>query len=233
MATETLILRPCATVYGEGGSFTYYPADTLSTEFHTLVNEEIADDDASYICIPTALNFFMFTIEAPSESYSSIIPTAIRLMFRVKLLESDLNIRVHVVYKYVDDAGQYTTFTDSQYEHAFAAVTGLYEDVCATVDDAYVSSHWDKILVGNYYVHVYVGSTDNNSKTNLSSSVALTQCYLEIDFESDGETSSILIKQDNVWVDLSGTLYQKREGSWVECDASALEDGAKFAVVSV
>ena len=68
MATKTLILRPTSVTSDDASLVTLYPADTALANAHILVNEEIADDDATYITGGLGSNIhYHFTFIKPDD----------------------------------------------------------------------------------------------------------------------------------------------------------------------
>lgn len=228
MASETLILRPVS-VGTIMGTPSRYPSDTSDANLHILVSEETADDDSTYIAMPSML-YFNFTL--PDE-YIDKTPYSIGIYFRAANKSTDATINTTV----------YITIPDSESETGYASavladnieLTSSYQTFRQEISTEYISHFYsvltDKDSIANFAGargHVLFDCTDTSNTK--SSDTRLTQIYLELIY-NDSETTHtdiIYVKQNGNWVAIDSTFYQKQNGAWVLTDSSVLQNGFQY-----
>ena len=205
MATETLILRPTHV----GGVPERYPSETADAQLWSLIAEEVADDDATYI-IPTLNITTFFTV--PNE-YLSLTPTAIKIFIRAKA-SANATCQIGLCGATVDNTELTTVYQTSTVDVPSADLESVYQLLAENITN---TGHGLTILL-----------TGNGKAT-----IYLTQAYLELTFGEGADTpisDTIHIKENGVWVAISGQIYRKINGAWALTDASALQSGTKYIV---
>lgn len=205
MATETLILRPTHV----GGMSERYPSETADDQTWSLIAEEVADDDATYI-IPTINTAIFFTV--PDE-YLSLTPTAIKIFIRAKA-SANATCQISLCGANADDTEFTTVYQTSASNVPSADLESVYQVLAKNITN---TGHGLQILV------------TGNSK----STIYLTQAYLELTYGegTDTPTSDVIyIKENSVWTAFSGEIYRKINSAWTLTDASVLQSGTKYIV---
>lgn len=201
MATKTLILRPTSITSSDESKVTLYPSDTTMANAHMLVNEETADDDATYIIggLGSTINYhFSFTM--PSDLKNIL---GFSFVVRHKMDASSSNHSVQ--YRMALGSGEYLlgtlTTNPTAYDDMFSA---LDED---TTDE--IISSLSGTTTSNFYVEQIVATGNNKSKP-----IRTTQMYIEITYENNTSTIQY-VKQNGIWVNIGElNFYYKRNGSW-------------------
>lgn len=184
----------------------------------SLINDVVADDDATYINITQtgATNYCsckLFSDKAKNE-YQNIINAIVV----IRMKNGNLN---HVVtYRKFNDA---MTFTDTTIA---SSITNQWETIVAPIDLDDIKS-----------VIAYGDSTrilvfQNGSSSKATCDVKISQFYLEVTY-AGGETETIYLKQNNTWTEIPCTIYQKQNNEWVLTDSSILNDGDRFAIQEI
>ncbi len=225
MATKTLILRPIASD-SHTAAYTYIPSDVTDEEAYLLVNEEIADNDITYINISDdAALAWAFQFSVPIEQLQNIQPTAIRVTACLKAVTST---EVSLVFTILTDnpasADTDLTLTVGQGE-IFPSTLNTYEIKSCNLLDGITDSTSTYTLEqayaglleqnGTFYMSTanYVEGSNKNSEANY---IHLTQIYLEIDYEAEIEQEPLLyVKQDNTWQSVYGEAYKKVNNQWI------------------
>lgn len=217
MALQTIILRP----NGQGGisnasSLTRVPSSTPIENVYMLINEAVADDDATYISSNNVTADIELTF--PVEMLSGITPTAVRLLARMKSESIIWRARIRII-------NNKTTVGDF---YAINTALNTWETVSATCPN--VDNIKDILKTAEFhFMFGYEGS-------NKSGKGYLTQLYLEVDYDDEAggdepvEVPALYIKKSGAWEPVYGTVYNKVNGAWVEGDLSALSAGDKIIV---
>lgn len=220
MALQTIILRPIGQNGGAGiGGFTRVPSDTTNEDLYTLINEAVADDDATYIYNSGISANILLTF--PLELLSGITPTAMRLVARVK--SEGILWAAHLRISATDASG--TEVASDTY--AYNENQDIWETITADVGN--FDGIKDLLADAEYSVNIY-------AEGSKSGGGYLTQLYLEVDYDDEAggdepvETPALYIKKSGAWEAVYGTVYNKVNGVWVEGDLSALSAGDKIIV---
>lgn len=218
MATKTLILRPTGW-YHSGTAHSGFPTETPTSDYHLLVAEEEADDDATYIQVTNTLPSSGLLFTPPNIE---IVPNAIRIVGRCCTSISNSTVMF-----------QYYTLTSGEASEAFT-LSEQYANYIYNIPSDVILGFWENIVnftLGNYNVSFYAGSTSTGKGT--SANVKLTQLYLEVDYDDGNEetiTETIYTKENNLWVSMSGTIYKKIQGAWIQTDSSSLRSDTKYTI---
>lgn len=216
MATKTIILRPTG---GEKGSSTCYP-DTL--EVWETINEEIADDDATYCIAPKKSNTTTLTFTIP-DKYKNLTPSSIKFHHRTKCSKgTDDGTSVFLL--------SYNNGADNAYISAGQTpLISTYQDYVIEISQDILDTLYSILLgIDNPSFHIYLTSGYSNDKN--VGSAQITQVYLELTYEVEDDTSSesMFIRQNGSWVELSGAIYSKQNGVWTLTDSSILQNETHY-----
>lgn len=220
MALQTIILRP----NGQNGGttlsgFVRVPSDTTDANLYTLINEAVADDDATYV-YATAISANI-ALAFPLELLSGITPTAMRLVARVK--SEGILWAARLLISATDASGTAVKSTTTAYNENL----DVWETISADVGD--FDGIKNLLADAEYSVNIY-------AEGSKSGGGYLTQLYLEVDYDDEAggdepaETPALYIKKSGAWEAVYGTVYNKVNGVWVEGDLSALSAGDKIIV---
>jgi len=225
MATKTLIIRPTGFVAITNSPAKGFPSDTVAEDYYKLVNEEIADDDATYISVSgiNAATLSGLLFEIPDEhTHCDFLSCTIKA--RAKANAEGLNFNIS--YDYSETPSDTSTITNTSI--TIGTLSTSYQDYAYVLEEQFLTYFTSNKSV---YVRHQHGTI---SKDN---SCILTQIYLELTYETsdeDGEddtSESIYIKQNGSWVAITGTIYHKENGVWVVTDSSALQNGTQYIVI--
>ena len=224
MATE--ILRPSSCDAG-GTAYIVTPDSVSEENYHTLVNEIIADDDSTCITFTkTSYNsahvIALFDSDLLRKNYSKI--TAARFICRTKIDANNYLLRIDLL-RHASSVEQ----IQSSYKITFNNGTWLtsYFDINAT-DMVEVIESW---LAFDNTLHpiqfqFYAANTDQSITKN-ACSCSITQAYLEITY-NDTTTKTIYLKENGSWTSVPCTIYQKQNGDWITVDSTIFENGDKY-----
>lgn len=219
MATE--ILRPTATKDGVPADILLHPDTTQATDAHRLLNEDAADDDATYIEFTKVLQYiyFHFASEKLLTDYSKI--KYCRGTVRGKT--SSLKLPITVQVEYIDASSR----TSNIIEPTSTDWTSYSFDIDVSrfisVMEECVSSNKEPLIMLSC-------SSSSDDKNTMS--LCITQVYIEVTYD-DGTTETtdtIYLKEDGSWTSISGTIYKKQDGAWAVADSTVFENGDKFIV---
>lgn len=226
MAESTVILRPVSDI----SVVSNYPSDPRydtnpeeATSLYLLVNEETADDDATYIrqwstASRTADNTYTFGLDT-SKIPSNVQITGVRMFVRGRASSYYDNITGYLSLvidgtPYGNTSGINLVTTDPD-----STTTPIY----GTKSDSLISEGLDTInafIVANksmpplqFAVRINAKETGTQSKNYY---FYFTQCYVEITYTDEIHTkdSNIYRKVNGVWVPAT-YAYEKRNGAWV------------------
>ena len=221
MVTE--ILRPLDGS-GCGGSCTLYPEGTSTSEIYTLINENVADDDATYIKVASAISLgesmcdILIGSKQLVNNYSNV--TACRVYFRGKS-DSVSNLFGFAINASTNDITKVTP-TDTTWSE-------YYVDL--NVDNLKSSMQSPKKEIG-FYLR-FGGIASNSDQKNFY--VYLTQLYVEVTYSDVDEpdnppatTETVYLKENGTWTSVSCTIYQKQAGAWTLTDSTVFNNGDNF-----
>ena len=226
MATE--ILRP-SSCDAAGTAYIVTPDSVSEENYHTLVNEIIADDDSTCITLTKTSNnsarvVVLFDSDMLRKNYSKI--TAARFVCRTKVDANDYFLRLNLLRR----TGQVAQ-SQSSYEITFNDGTWLtsYFDINAT-DMVEAIESW---LAFNNTLHpiqfeFYAANTVQSTTKN-ACSCSITQAYLEITY-NDTTTETIYLKENGSWTSVPCTIYQKQNGDWITVDSTIFENGDRYTL---
>lgn len=201
MATKTIILRPTSITCDNESLVTLYPSSVTMANAHTLVNEEVADDDATYITGGLGSNInYHFNISKPDDLKSI---TGFSFIVRHKMEAS--SILHSIAYKMYLGTDNFTlnTFTTNELTYL-----NMNDSVTNDVKDAIISLMNDTSDF-NFYITQAVSTGTSKSKP-----IRTTQIYIEITYESNDAVVQYL-KQNDTWVNIGElAIYYKQNYKW-------------------
>lgn len=226
MATE--ILRPSSCTIS-GTAYIVTPDSVSKENYHTLVNEIIADDDSTCITLTktnsgAAAVEVLFDSDVLRKNYSKI--TTARFVCRTKVDANNYLLHLDLLRR-----GSQTSQPQSSYEITFNDGTWLtsYFDINAT-DMVEAIESW---LAFDNTLHPiqfkFYAANTNQSTTKNACSCSITQAYLEITY-NDTTTETIYLKANGSWTSVPCTIYQKQNSVWVEVDSSIFENGDRYTL---
>lgn len=219
MATKTVILRPTAThlIFLDS----WYPADTPREETYKLINETVADDEATYVSSYDILKSPRFYLDFPKGTIISI-----KVYCRAKAQGTQTlidRLRVH---------GYDSNGTEVDYIEATSA-NGDITGGCLNEWSDYIAifpsiSKLNNSEIIRHTLFLDAGTGEGNSKNGTGAAqVDYTQVYLELTYE---EPDPIYIRENNTWTPIEGTIYHKENGAWVESNIDIFNNGDKFTL---
>lgn len=227
MATETLILRPTYVVSHQ--NCTYYPSDISSEQIHTLIAEEAADNDSTYIIIKsleTANPYLSFVVP---EEYKSKTPLSIKICGVARGYETTEAETLQLSFRYADSSAE-NGYSGLELESISIATDWTYFE--AAYPSEYINSAYEWMI--NNPSGIQIGMMCDSIAKSTAEGIALTQMYLEVTFE-EGEdiiTYSVYLKNNGVWEHTRGVIYRKIGGSWQEVAPTTLE-ATEYKVVDL
>lgn len=220
MALQTLILRPNGNVADSNTpNFSRVPSETADDALYLLINEAVADDDATYI---GKGNLAVLVLSFPWEQIENVSPIAMRLVVRFKASAETCQVRLCA--RWTNDSGN----TTNSWTEIYCTAIDTYKTYSADVVD--FASFKNSLPQTEYWLET------SDEDTKASSTVCLTQLYLEVDYDDEAggdeptETPALYIKKSGAWEAVYGTVYNKVNGAWVEGDLSALSAGDNIIV---
>lgn len=211
--TGTFILRPFAS---EGVVASTVPADTPIEDVYKLVNEEVADDDATYF-IPQSNpdvileNMLCLRFALPEGIKINLI-SELRYEARYKGMVSTYIFPARYSTKERltsegDDWGISSTNANT-----YADDYGYGTDRSPLTSDMWIVPDYEKMKScfnnNDFCILMYGYGTKTAGN--------LTQIYLELDCEYEEAGTPIYFKENETWEELSGTIYKKTNGIWEE-----------------
>lgn len=223
MATKTLILRPTSSNNMDAGGVSVFPSDTSTDNIYLLLNEEVADDDATYVDISTTLASLSLGFTVPNK-YLGIDPLSIRIIIRTMTpTPSGAMIQYGPALRVTDGTGKDVESHDPPEDIIF--------DVYETYNIEVINTQkvWDACITGANFLYIQMRKVSSSSSKNDGSVIRYTQVYIEVDYEGP-DTPTAFIKDGMLWKE-SEAIYIKKNGSWVECDNSSLANGTQYTVL--
>lgn len=202
MATKTLMLRPTSITCDDASLVTLYPADTILANAHMLVNEEVADDDATYITGGLGSNIhYHFTFTKPDDLKNII---GFSFLVRHKLEASSQQHSIAYTIYLGSDNHTLCTMTDN---------TTVYADMNENISDDIKTSIISS-LNNSQNINFYITQTVSTGNSNKSKPIRTTQMYIEVIYESN-DTVIQYFKQNDKWINIGElSVYYKRNYEW-------------------
>lgn len=216
VVTGTLLLRPAAS---RGSFAATVPADTPVEEIYKLINEEVADDDAT--------TFQPTYTSGEAALYNPSLLVKFSLPEGVTIVSIE-NIR-HISRQKATQTLQcfFSNYSEKN------SLTGRSSCVWSANGDG---SSWansvndkDTLTDANWEtVSVAIAEALNNDdfamayNAGAKSTPPITQIYIELDCTYEEAGTPLYFKQNGEWAELSGNIYQKANGEWLEADVSVL-----------
>lgn len=212
MAVQTIILRPTGVNTQrsqniDSNNQPRFPAETSDENLHLLVNEEIPDDDTTYLKSKVVGSFLYFYF--PVELLENIKPLDIRVVARQK----------------VDDINGGTILTLYGTDSEGNSVNGGASILCGNVDvyetHAQSVSNLEILKSSTLKADQFILSWNLGDTTEKAGTVWLTQIYIEVDYDDEAgggepeETAVLYLKKSGAWEGISGKVYNKVNGAWV------------------
>ena len=217
MATKTLILRPVKVTCDEESLLTFVPDTTTLDSAHLLINEEIADDDATYIECKTPVNIMYH--------FSYVKPADMKQIIGFNFYTRDAAILT-------GPTCSYTLFLNSDYVLSSIkhANNEKYEVRTVSFSETDESNIF-KELNSSIDFHVTQATTSSGSK---AMTINVTQVYVEIIYEP---ADIIYIKSNDIWdAKLYIEVYSKNNVEWVKLESpaeSVFENNSKYKIKEV
>lgn len=218
MATKTVILRPTM-VRLQDDIPARNPSDVSDANLHTLIDEEIADDDATYVEVFNTLRY-LFIIPF---AFRGLTPTSIVLSIKGIALGSANYVGVAV---FIKDGSNNVSLGTMDF------TTSLWQQWDITVPSDNIPLVYECLQRNTDPLDgIFIG-VENNHKSD----PAITQMYLTLTFDvedsgTDFPASFVThIKENGTWTSFSGEIYEKINGAWVKTNATALANGTKYIV---
>ena len=191
MATETIIIRPIAS----------YNAEGISTDNYLKVNEELADDDSTYIEVASADEVFdSLKFSHNCDGYNIISAKVVTRYYRFGGGDT-------VTLEIKEDNNSLETLS--------FATPGLLEEEyiwrTVFVDITNINDIAEALTSGNLMLS-YVWT-----QTGKSTYLRITQSYIELEVEF---LKLIQFKQDDEWVQERCKIFKKGSNGWEEGDIS-------------
>lgn len=245
MVTE--ILRPVWSTNMVGSNSTAInatPSLDNYYDFYSLVDEQVADDDSTYITIP-ANSFHNLALMFESENLSNRYLEISKIVFTFRTRASTENICNKVGIGFINESPTISTLNDLA-----CSIDGdsLYTTSTISTDWETLSvSYNGSLVIPNITASLAYSASDpplvlllgavqpSDSTKDSSFSIDITQAYVEVTY-GDGTTETsemIYLKENGSWISVPCTIYQKQNGSWIEADSSVFEDGNNYTFQEV
>ena len=211
MATE--IMRPYTVSLSGQAVCVPETSDAVS-----LINDVVADDDATYINITQtgAINYCnckLFSDKLKNE-YQTI--TNVIMVMRMQ----NGNLDHSITYRQFNGS---TTYMDA---HIVSTTANQWETISTQIDLEAVKS--GVAYDGNARIFV----VNNASSSKATCDVKISQLYLKVTY-GDDTTETIYLRQNNTWTEIPCNIYQKQNGEWILTDSSVFEDGDRFTIQEI
>lgn len=222
MATKTLILRPVKVTCDDESLVTPTPNDTTIDNWHLLVNEEVRDDNSTYLLCKSPSNV--------SYHFNYIKPID---------MQNIVGFNLHIVDKCnnaVTTTFSYTLFLVNNYVLPnFSRDTNTSwatEDKIITANQSDSTNIFNELnSVSDFYVTQGLSSGNMGNKVG---EVLVTQVYIEIIYES---VDIIYFKSNDIWMrNLCPGVYSKNNVEWVKLKSSAesfFDNSSKYRIKEV
>ena len=229
MATKTLILRPVA-VYAGDTAVTLYPSSTTIEQAHLLVNEEIADDDTTYITLATgeAVNYH-FIYQKPLD-----LANVTNVVFHFRSLPETTgtanasNSVSHGLFVLGDNSYSFNA-------KAFGTSAAIYQDY--DIEASNESTLSEVISIFNtlstndpFYCRQSIINTGNKFCP-----IRTTQMYVKITYETkeDSDINFYYVKNNDKWKSYPVAMYKKSNNVWVETTEDIFENNSRYVIKNI
>lgn len=247
----TVILRPTSDYTSETSTL----SKSSGNNYYSLINEEVSDDDSSYIYTDISSTTSISNVAYVVAKWAKKTPiklTSIKIHLTSKTTSSNSND---------SKQGTYQVFlegTDIQFNGSpisdiasdnrvvcgnavlMTDLTSSYTERTKVLSLAgmYAKNGSDQItptelIVNNfslgttYFVIRVSLSGQKKSSKNDSFQNRITQVYLEVTYEDVEATTGFYLKQNGAYAEAQA-LYQKVNGVWVACDKTAFNTTTKY-----
>jgi hypothetical protein len=217
MATKTIILRPSLVTASDVNLVTLYPSDTTFNTAYLLVNEETADDAATYIsCSIQSELIYTFYYNRP--------------IYPIKITD----ISIHARHK-AESAGSLDTSntikntllipTEFTCETSVLGKSTEYIDFNVSIDNKEGILQEINNMISDGFTIKWKLTMPTGTKDK---PIRTTQIYITITYEDLFE--NFYIKNNDNWEQISGIIYAKYGDTWKRRDLLHLQDGRKYFI---
>lgn len=225
MATKTLILRPVKVTCDDETLVTFYPDTAALSTAHMLVNEEVADDDSTYVLASAGSNvYYHFNYVKPSDLKNI---NSFTFYVKIKAETAGSNSNYNNINYSINLSSQYTLPSSklgTEAGYIIHSGAGNSDDITANIIQEFNDTTSDL----NFYITQNVASGGKNNP------IRTTQIYVEIIYEPE---DIIYIRSNDVWDITEYTeLYFKNNVEWVKLESpaeSVFDDGSKYKIKEV
>ena len=225
MATKTLILRPISAEVtiadpNNKASMSVTPSDTSTDAYHTLLSEEVADNDSTYIAIAGGYYIDVKFNALPQDIKINNIK--IIVMARTPSGNTGTMTASYNFYKNVGGELQAIESSNINTDVSYGDISAEYTQfICE-------SSLFTQELISNQALD-YVFRIIANTASNVQ--VSITQIYAEVAYEI--YVTPIYFKNSGSWTTFSCRLYQKINSNWVMVEDNSLIENERFKMNSL
>lgn len=201
MATKTIILRPTSITSNDESLVTLYPTDTMMSNAHMLVNEEIADDDATYITSGLGSRIqYRFTYTRPDD-LNNISGFSFTVRHKSEGSDSGTTYTLYLT------SNNYVICSTSSGNSA--AYSNTSDNITDDIRNSIITEFDNVESSLNFYI---TQSTATGSSKNKP--IRTTQIYVELTYVDNNAVVSYF-KQNGTWVKLDNfIMYYKRNHQW-------------------
>lgn len=219
MAVKTVILRPISVTTSNESLVSFYPSDTTLPNAHLLVNEEVADDDSTYIVGGLGGNVnYHFSFTKPNN-LKDVADFSFIVRSRVESGTGDsTSYSLHLQsnkYSLLTVSNNSTSYVDSSDATSTDIKTSIVADLNATTSNL------------EFYI-----SQDVATGTNKSKPTRVTQIYVIITY-NDNNDDVFYMKKGGSWIKLGNTILWKYNNTWSSLNLGLIANNSKFYVKEV
>ena len=230
MATKTLILRPHIVNFEDETLITLYPSGTSITNASILVDDEVADDDSTYILgSKGSVIYYSFRDWIP-EDLGAITDFKIYSRCKAEVAgTSNQSNPFSFVYNGDGTDGTRIAYLSQYLGKDTEYVTKTFDE---SINDETLLSHLYNMIISSYisFDIMISQNIDTDSKSN---PIRITQVYIEITYETKKTFKPIYLKSNNIWTPIQGTIYQKTNGVWTETTPETLQNNTKYLINNI
>lgn len=231
MALQTLVWRPVAGSISvtDADDVTSIPNGITSENYYTLLNETVADDDATYIS----------TNYTSTSSYTTITLTGITLPESVAINGEIISLSYNVRLKSSLASTSYEITLQSDSTSVCSALHTLEADIWTSLENTFYSSDFSTIDIYNSLINGTIQLkmpplTTGTAKNPTYATIDISYIYIEIVY-NDGVivTVPFFIKENNIWAESNGLLYKKAGGDWTMQDSTAFIEDIQYIIIDL
>lgn len=217
MATKTVILRPSYYV-DASEAISINPSDTTHENSYQLINEEVADDNSTYIILTTGSSnhdpeFYQYGFNCANiQNLSSGI-----IFFRL------------AANTYVN----YFIYTFDIIDKNNSVIESFEQTVNCSFPDATTFIDFYEIIptdilqhLNNFDGYIEVKLRPYSNVNGKTVEFKITQSYIELEYKEN--LDKYYVKHNNTWILLSDVFYKKVNGSWISTEPSILSEELKY-----